>query len=173
MPTLLFLPSLTPADESVRLLRPAYSALFTLAEVCFPTSEEEPKKIRLFDRIMRHGILQGFLHSRDDVKIVEVLLEELTALVQFMGIYATKHLKVRVIFVDPRGKLNLLTFYLLGHHSHCVEYLMRSFWYFSAASAARSSAGHKKHGSYLMAANHSRYLPFRACQGIISLLGHC
>lgn len=94
MPTLLFLPSLTPVDESVRLLKPAYEVLFTLANARFPVSEDWPQKMRFMDRILRQGILHGIEHCRDNVKIIDVLLKELRDLISRMGIHSVKHLKV-------------------------------------------------------------------------------
>lgn len=96
IPTLSYLPSLTPVNESVKLLVPAYEALYLLGDVLFPDKEERPAKIKLMDRIMRQGILQGIEHCSDNVRIVEVLLVELSKLLPLLGIYAVKHLKVSV-----------------------------------------------------------------------------
>jgi hypothetical protein len=93
MPTLLFLPSLTPVDESALLLRSAYEALFVLADVRFPTKEESYTKMKGLDRIMREGVLQGREHCRDSVKIIEILLEVLDKLICRMGVFSVKHLK--------------------------------------------------------------------------------
>lgn len=109
MPTLLFLPSLTPVEDSIMVLKPAYAALFQLGEVRFPTREERYDKMRFFDRIMRQGVLQAFLHSRENTKIAELLLHELITLVQRMGIHAVKHLKV----CHPPHKSTLVTEHLM------------------------------------------------------------
>lgn len=94
IPTLLFLPTLTPVEESMRLLRPAYSALFLLADVRFPEHEDQFEKMKLLDRIMRQGIFQGYHHSADSVPIVKLLLEQTGILICRMKMYAVKHLKV-------------------------------------------------------------------------------
>ena len=94
MPTLLYLPSLTPVDESVRLLKPAYEALYTLADKRFPAKEAYTENMRFMDRIIRHGVLQGYSHSHEYPQIVEVLLQEMDALINKMGIHSVKHLKV-------------------------------------------------------------------------------
>lgn len=94
MPTLLFLPSLTPVDESIQLLKSAYAALNALAETRFPIDEDREERARFLDKIMRQGILQGYIHCSENTKIVQVLMEEGELLVKRMGIYAVKHLKV-------------------------------------------------------------------------------
>jgi hypothetical protein len=94
MPTLLFLPSLTPVEDSLELLRAAYAVLLKLGDTLFPTDELRPSKLKLLDRIMRQGVLQGFLHSRDNVRVSQLLIEEADTLICRMGIHAVKHLKV-------------------------------------------------------------------------------
>lgn len=94
MPTLLFLPELTPVEESVSLLTSAYSALSSLGEVRYPNKEERSNKMKFLDRIMRQGVLQGFIHSGDNVRIAELLVKEIITLFDSMGINAVKYLKV-------------------------------------------------------------------------------
>jgi hypothetical protein len=94
MPTLLFLPELTPVEESVSLLTSAYSALSSLGEVRYPNKEERSNKMKFLDRIMRQGVLQGFIHSGDNVRIAELLVKEVATLFDSMGIHAVKYLKV-------------------------------------------------------------------------------
>ena len=94
MPTLLFLPELTPVEESVSLLTSAYLALSSLGEVIYPTKEERSNKMKLLDRIMHQGVLQGFIHSGDNVRIAELLVKEVITLFNSMGIHAVKYLKV-------------------------------------------------------------------------------
>jgi hypothetical protein len=99
MPTLLFLPELTPVDESLSLLTSAYLALSSLGEARYPTKEERSNKMKFLDIIMRQGVLQGFIHSGDNVRIAELLVEEIIALFDSMGIHAVKYLKVSHKFV--------------------------------------------------------------------------
>jgi len=94
IPTLLFLPSLTPVDESIMLLGPAYTALFDLASIQFPQKADQVRRMKLLDRVMRQGILQGFQHSGDILQIAELLLEKSEILISLMGVHAVKHLKV-------------------------------------------------------------------------------
>lgn len=112
MPTLLFLPTLTPIEESLQVLKPAYLALYALAEARFPKSEDQAAKMKFFDRIMRHGVLEGLSHARDHFEIVELLLDEMNTIICSMGLHAVKHLKV------SRSVDNSLTIY----HSHsCIQ----------------------------------------------------
>jgi hypothetical protein len=99
MPTLLFLPELTPIEDSISLLTSAYLALSSLGEVLYTIKEEPSKKTKFLDRIMRQGVLQGFIHSGDHVKIVELLFKEVIILFNNMGIHAVKYLKVSQRFL--------------------------------------------------------------------------
>lgn len=87
LPSLSFLPSLTPEDESLMILRPAYDALLQLGKM-----DEGERK--LLDRVMREGILAGYEHANEYVKIVEELMKISREVVQALGINAVKHLPV-------------------------------------------------------------------------------
>ncbi|KAI9821707.1 MAG: CCA tRNA nucleotidyltransferase, mitochondrial [Pycnora praestabilis] len=108
MPCLLYLPSLTPEHESLRLLGVAYPALISLVRVRYPTNSQQmislirakpdPDEIRkgktkLLDQILRKGILNGYRQANEYVKIVELLVQQLGMLVDEMGISSVKHLK--------------------------------------------------------------------------------
>jgi hypothetical protein len=97
MPTLLYLPSLTPVNESLRLLGGAYGALGVLCDVRYPPGEKEGydrERIEFLDRVMRQGVFMGYHHSSEHPAIVQLLLEQTKILVGKMGIHAVKHLKV-------------------------------------------------------------------------------
>lgn len=103
IPTLMFLPSITPVDESMQLLGPAYNSLFVLADVRWEPSEagkpglesqNQTEKMKFYDRIMRKGILMGYMHSHEHLQIIELLTWEIGVLVEKMGMHAVKHLKV-------------------------------------------------------------------------------
>jgi hypothetical protein len=94
MPTLLFLPTLTPVEESLSLLTSAYLALFSLGDVRYRSKNEQSDKFKFLDRIMRQGVLQGFIHSGETVRIAELLFKEIITLFNSMGIHAVKYLKV-------------------------------------------------------------------------------
>jgi len=131
MPTLLYLPNLTPVEESVALLPAAYRALFVLGDVRFPlssppqyvgslslngkTKEEkdyEAKKdcLKFLDRIMRQGVLTGYAHSSKHPAIAKILVQQIGVLVQKMGVHAVKHLKdmipiLSAVLADSFGAL--------------------------------------------------------------------
>lgn len=136
IPTLLFLPNTTPLEESLQVLKPAYLALFKLGQVRFPTKKDQPNRMKFLDRIMRQGILQGFLHSRDNIAIVKLLLTQLVTLIEGMGIHAVKHLKVGTIC--PYRSLLILIDRTVGLGSNFIKHLHRSFRSFTS----RSSSNH-------------------------------
>ncbi len=90
-PTLLFLPSVTPENESIQLLGPAYMALLALAERQASTSDRE----KLLDKLLREGVFAAYFHSGEHVRIVEVLAQHTISIIGAMGIQSVKHLKVR------------------------------------------------------------------------------
>lgn len=107
IPTLMFLPSITPADESMQLLGPAYDTLFVLADARWDFDrtpengrerESQQQVMKFYDRIMRKGILTGYLHAHEYLIIVELLTKEIGVLVTKMGVHAVKHLKVSSYF---------------------------------------------------------------------------
>ena len=91
LPTLLYLPSLTPEDESIQLLEPAYKALISLAGKL-----KKDDKLKSLDKVLRDGIFAGYFHSSEHVRIVEVLVREAGKVVAVIGLPAVKHLKVRI-----------------------------------------------------------------------------
>ncbi|KAI1635608.1 hypothetical protein F4809DRAFT_663900 [Biscogniauxia mediterranea] len=123
-PAVLNLPSLTPEDESVSLLAAAYPALFDMAGVVVvergekeaEMTQAKTKKIgdfteeqrALVDRIVREGIMTGYHHAKEHVRLVGLLCEELRCLVDGIGILAVKYLKDFIpmtseILTDPFG----------------------------------------------------------------------
>ncbi|KAH8808777.1 hypothetical protein F5884DRAFT_793275 [Xylogone sp. PMI_703] len=95
MPTLLFLPNLTPVDESIRLQKPAYEALYILADIQYPQGSDNipDGKVKLYFRILRHGVLQAYAHSYEYPRIVEILLQQVQILVDRLKLNAVKQLK--------------------------------------------------------------------------------
>lgn len=98
-PTLHFLPSITPEEESIQLLGQAYTALLTLAgkldaspaagKVASSTS-----RAKLLDKMLREGVFSAYFHAKEHVRIVEVLLIHAAKILDEMGIQGVKHLKV-------------------------------------------------------------------------------
>lgn len=94
MPTLQFLPTHTPEGESAQLLEPAYTALILLAGTRFAYDGNMTAKCNLLDRLLREGVFTAYSHASEYVRIVEVLATKASLIIDELGIYATKHLKV-------------------------------------------------------------------------------
>ncbi|KAK0714934.1 hypothetical protein B0H67DRAFT_229057 [Lasiosphaeris hirsuta] len=94
-PTLSYLPTLTPENESVQLLDPAFEALLCLANTMESTtpSGTTNHKIKLLDKMLREGVFSAYFHAKVHVHIVELLYRQLALILKQMGIYAVKHLK--------------------------------------------------------------------------------
>ncbi|KAI1336057.1 hypothetical protein F5Y15DRAFT_419273 [Xylariaceae sp. FL0016] len=130
-PCVLQLPGLTPEDESVVMLEAAYPALFDMAGIITgnspdPTADSdtvtEPQRTstgahdrhftdaqrKLHDKIVRDGIMVGYLHAKEHIRLVGLFCEKLRSLVQGLGILAVKYLKdfmpmISEIMTDPFG----------------------------------------------------------------------
>jgi hypothetical protein len=103
-PTLMFLPTVTPEKESVRLLRPAYEALLLLSHGGSSSTAANGRP--MLDRLLREGIFAGYYHTPESPLIVEVLMKYTATIVQQLGISAVKHLHDLIslfssIMLDP------------------------------------------------------------------------
>ncbi|KXJ95203.1 hypothetical protein Micbo1qcDRAFT_230497 [Microdochium bolleyi] len=116
-PAVLYLPNLTPEDESVQVLNATYPALLAIVggidpdyktstpqSGCLDKYDERQRK--LLHRIVREGILTAYEHSGEHIRIVEVLCRQLQCVVNGMGVLAVKHLKnmipmLSAIISDP------------------------------------------------------------------------
>ncbi|KAF4442150.1 CCA tRNA nucleotidyltransferase mitochondrial [Fusarium acutatum] len=103
-PLLLYLPSVTPEDESTTILIPAYDVLIKLAQSTGDTNSIERR--RLFDKILRDGVFAGYFHASQHTRIVQALLQKATAVINSLGIYTIKHLTpllsmVSLVMTDP------------------------------------------------------------------------
>lgn len=94
MPYLQYLPTLTPEDQSLRLLSAAYPALLSLSRNRYPGHSNVTARRKSLDNIMRQGIIQGYYRANEHVKITELLVLQILTLVDEMGIWSVKHLKV-------------------------------------------------------------------------------
>ena len=101
LPCLSYLPSLTPEEESIRLLDSVYPTLLTLIQARFPNAEmadasrkTDPEKLKLLDGIIRLGIFRGHAYAGDSVKIADLLVRNLSHVIHAMGIWSVRHLKV-------------------------------------------------------------------------------
>jgi hypothetical protein len=138
-PTLLYLPTITPLEESVVLVPAAYEALFALCDVRFQPSQElknekekgsEKERTKFLDKLLRQGILSGYSFASEHPSIVEILLTQLKTLIEKLGITSVKHLKdilpiLSTVLIDPFGssKPSLL---LAG--LRCLQSLILNAW---------------------------------------------
>ncbi|KAI1466957.1 uncharacterized protein F4812DRAFT_71759 [Daldinia caldariorum] len=125
-PAVLYLPSLTPEDEALQILGAAYPVLIEMAGLTIDqhtatvgsASTAETQKPahsqiteaqrRLLDKIIREGIMVGYHHAKDHVRLVGLFCETLVCIINGMGILAVKHLKdflpmLSEIMTDPFG----------------------------------------------------------------------
>ena len=128
----LLLPTLTPENESLTLLRQLYPAFRALASATYPpeplsasTKSGHPEaallkpsvaatrpyrdpRQQMLDTILRHGILASYYHASDHVAIAEFLIHEATFVISDMQINAVKYLSqllplLRSILTNPLG----------------------------------------------------------------------
>ncbi|KAI0165001.1 hypothetical protein GGR57DRAFT_497871 [Xylariaceae sp. FL1272] len=107
-PTVLSLPSLTPPTESLTLLRAAYPALFDIAGLDTSIGDNQEREQKQFsesqrkslDKIVREGIMVGFHHAKEHVRLADFFCQILCRLVNGMGIITVKYLKVVHPFIN-------------------------------------------------------------------------
>lgn len=98
-PTLHFLPTITPEPESIQLLSPAYKSLLVLASKLDARVKSGPNtshtpRARFLDKLLRDGVLATYFHTKEHIRICQLLFDVNVWLVKDMGINAVKHLKV-------------------------------------------------------------------------------
>ena len=99
MPCLLYLPSLTEERDSLMLLKSAYPAMFALTESRRPESRDDQSQLRIYDSVLRGGILKGFAHAGEHVEIALLLFKQLKVMCNELGLAISKHLKVSIEIV--------------------------------------------------------------------------
>lgn len=92
LPSVLYLPSLTPEEESVKIMRPAYQALLVLAQK--EPDASSPTRRALLDRIIREGLVAAYEHASNYLVVVEALMSTTVTVLDTMGISSVKHLPV-------------------------------------------------------------------------------
>lgn len=90
---------MTPEDESVRLLGPAFEALLCLARkqaspTTGSTTKEQRPNTTLLDKVLREGVFSAYFHCKDHPRIVAVLCQQTISIATQLGIHTVKHLKV-------------------------------------------------------------------------------
>jgi Tti2 family len=96
IPNLASLPPVTDLDESVVLVRATYPTLIKLSKLWHPSL---PKRVQLLDKLVRDGVIYAMSFCGDQLRIAQVELEALELLVNEMGIYFVKHLKVALLVI--------------------------------------------------------------------------
>lgn len=149
-PMLLYLPSVTPEEQSTAVLSPAYDVLTKLAE----SSEgfQNPERRRLLDKALRDGIFAGHFHASQYSRIVQVLMQKTASIVNCLGIYSIKHLKVRRLYnvkKTPPDRTNLNKEPPLND---LVDH-DRSFRDRASAYCCRCDTSIKRHHCQLLASN--------------------
>ncbi|KAI1644368.1 uncharacterized protein F4817DRAFT_219778 [Daldinia loculata] len=149
-PAVLYLPSLTPEDESLDILSAAYPVLIEMAGLTvdrplvttgISTTEEQKQtqksthqiteaQRRLLDKIIREGIMVGYHHAKEHVRLVGLFCETLVCIINGMGILAVKHLKdfipmLSEIMTDPFGTKHPPT---LTSATKLLQAILRNCW---------------------------------------------
>ncbi|KAI1452543.1 hypothetical protein F4805DRAFT_470786 [Annulohypoxylon moriforme] len=143
-PAVLFLPTLTPEDESLEILGAAYPALIEMTGLKYPNTGSEPgpglntngkqqiteAQRKLLDKIIREGILVGYHHAKAHVRLVGLFCEVLVCIIKGMGILAVKHLKdfipmISEIMTDPFGTKHPPT---LASATQLLQTILRNCW---------------------------------------------
>ncbi|KAH9883763.1 hypothetical protein F4778DRAFT_801046 [Xylariomycetidae sp. FL2044] len=152
-PAVLYLPSLTPVDESLEILGAAYPALFAMAGIVSQGEEgvvdddgdgEEKRGGRekttdreftgaqrvLLDKIVREGLLVGYHHAKEHIRLVQLFCDKLRYVVDGMGILAVRHLKdiiamLTEIITDPFGTQHPPT---LLSATRLLQAVLRNCW---------------------------------------------
>lgn len=99
MPNLLYLPSLTPEEESLQLLGGVYPALLTLVRARFDGEGGGGRggkggRQKALDEVFRVGILKGYAYAGENVMVAAFLVGRMGELVREMGVESCKYLKV-------------------------------------------------------------------------------
>lgn len=92
LPSLLYLPSLTPEEESIKIMGPAYQALLVLARK--ESDASSLSRRALLDKVLRQGIFAAYEHASNYLAVVQTLMSITVHVLDTLGIYSIKHLSV-------------------------------------------------------------------------------
>ena len=106
LPSVLYLPSSTPAEESVKIMSEAYGALSVLVDKQPDTTDSTRRA--LLERIFRDGIFPAYEHASDHPMVVGALMSTTAVLLDKLSIFAVKHLPVRKRW-SPTQNMNVVT----------------------------------------------------------------
>jgi tRNA nucleotidyltransferase (CCA-adding enzyme) len=94
VPCLAFHPPLVTEDEAVVLLDPVFSTLLILCKARFPNTNQRKQELAMLDKLLRTGVFGGLTYGEEHPKLAILLLEKASVIIDKMGIYFIKHLKV-------------------------------------------------------------------------------
>ncbi|KAI6247521.1 hypothetical protein HI914_04136 [Erysiphe necator] len=104
-PILLYLPPITPLNESLSLLPAAFNSFFVLLEVRFSSStsndirrqDQAKQKLTSLTRLLRQAIAPAYNHtsmsSDSDPIIKKIILAQIPPLVRALGVHSIAHLQ--------------------------------------------------------------------------------
>jgi tRNA nucleotidyltransferase (CCA-adding enzyme) len=95
MPCLGYLPTLTPEDQSARLLSIAYPTLISLSNTLSstaPSTSTPSPRTTLLDNLIRKGVLMTFTYCPEHAKINTVTTKNLAVILNSLGLESVKHL---------------------------------------------------------------------------------
>ncbi|KAF3148860.1 hypothetical protein TWF569_005346 [Orbilia oligospora] len=96
-PCLHFLPPLTPINHSIRSFRAGVAALMGLATHRY-AGVDDGMWYKAIDKILRDGPFNGMTYAGENVRMIEVFLEETSIIVGALGISSVKHLSKLIPF---------------------------------------------------------------------------
>lgn len=135
-PNMHLLPSLTPEEQSLDILASLYPTYRSLVNASFPahsstalsssgtltsavpqrhstsrsrrTLDQCNTRQAMLDRMLRNGVLAGYIHASDHVQIATLLVSEMSRLITMMGVSSAKYLSqllplLRSILTNPLG----------------------------------------------------------------------
>ncbi|KXT13866.1 hypothetical protein AC579_6899 [Pseudocercospora musae] len=130
LPSLTYIPTITPEEESIPLLQALYPALLTLCKVRFP-DEIPGRRVTFLDAVIRKGIIYGYTHcSPNHPRILAVLFDQLGIYLDELGIDSVKHIKFILPMLteslsDPMGTA---TIPMLESSARAMQALIRNSW---------------------------------------------
>ncbi|KAI8335674.1 hypothetical protein EDC96DRAFT_548171 [Choanephora cucurbitarum] len=80
-------------DRDRPLLRSAYPCIL---ELISKMEKDEQKRQALFERVLREGVLTGFLYAGQKIKFLPILMEPIATLYQEIGIVGVQYLKALI-----------------------------------------------------------------------------
>ncbi|KAK6531222.1 hypothetical protein TWF281_008045 [Arthrobotrys megalospora] len=96
-PCLHFLPPLTPINHAIRSFRAGVAALMGLATHRYAGVDDD-MWYKAIDKILRDGVFHGMTYAGENVRMVEVFLQEASVIVGVLGVSSVKHLSKLIPF---------------------------------------------------------------------------